>query len=123
VKYADEEVARKYSGIHDYPRVAKEALKEMHRQVGDLVLDDRGVAVRGLIIRHLVLPGGLAGTEALMAFVAREVSPSSWINIMGQYYPAYIAHRYPEINRRVTADEMKRALAAARAASPAFHLV
>lgn len=123
VKYADAEVARKYSRIGDYPQVAMAAIKEMHRQVGDLVLDARGVAVRGLLIRHLVLPGGLAGTAELMQFIAREVSPTSWINIMDQYYPTYLAYRYPEIARRVTRREFQEAVATARRASPRFHLV
>lgn len=123
IKYADTEIARKYSQISDYPRVAREALKEMHRQVGDLVLDEKGVAVRGLIIRHLVLPGGLAGTAELMDFIAREVSPASWINVMDQYHPAYLARRYPEIDRRITAAEYRDAVAAARKSSPEFHLV
>ncbi|MDH7578146.1 MAG: radical SAM protein [Bacillota bacterium] len=123
IKYASAEIARKYSRISDYPRVAKAALKEMHRQVGDLVLDDRRVAVRGLIIRHLVMPGGLGGTAELMRFIAREVSPSSWINIMDQYYPTYLAYRFPEIARRITPQEFKEALTAAHKASPQFHLV
>lgn len=123
IKYADNETARKYSHVEDYTTVAKTALKEMHRQVGDLALDEDGVAERGLLIRHLVLPGGLAGTEELMRFIADEVSPESWINVMDQYYPAYLAHRYPGINRRVSAKEYRAALAAAKKASPQFHLL
>ncbi len=123
IKYADAEIARKYSGVEDYPRVAKAALKEMHRQVGDLVLDRKGVAVKGLLIRHLVMPGGLAGTADLMEFIAREISPTSWINIMDQYYPTYLANRYPEISRRITREEFRDALAAAKNASPQFHLL
>lgn len=123
IKYADAEIAKKYSGIEDYPRVAKAALKEMHRQVGDLVLDRNGVAVRGLLIRHLVMPGGLAGTANLMEFIAREISPTSWINIMDQYYPTYLAYRYPEISRRISREEFKEAVAAAKSASPQFHLL
>ncbi len=123
IKYADAEIARKYSRISNYPRVAKAALKEMHRQVGDLVLDKKGVAVRGLLIRHLVMPGGLAGTADLMRFIAREVSPASWINIMDQYYPTYLAYRYPEIARRITPKEYKEAVTAAEKASRQFHLL
>ncbi len=123
IKYADSQSARKYSGIDDYPQVAKSALKEMHRQVGDLVLNDEGVAVRGLLIRHLVLPEGLAGTAELMQFIANEISPTSWINIMDQYHPTYLAKRYPEINRRITPEEFQNALKAAREASPGFHLL
>jgi putative pyruvate formate lyase activating enzyme len=123
VKYADAEIARKYSRIGDYPRVAREALKEMRRQVGDLVLDEKGVAAKGLIIRHLVMPGGLAGTADLMQFIAREISPASWINIMDQYYPTYLAYRYPEIARRIKPEEFQEAVAAAKKASSQFHLL
>jgi putative pyruvate formate lyase activating enzyme len=123
IKYADEKIALKYSRISDYPRVAKDALKEMHRQVGELVLDEKGVALKGLLIRHLVMPGGVAGTADLMKFIAQEVSPNSWINIMEQYYPTYLAHRYPEIDRRITRKEFLEALEAARKASPDFHLL
>ncbi len=123
IKYANEEIALKYSRISDYPRVAKEAVKEMHHQVGDLVLDKKGAAVKGLLIRHLVMPGGLAGTAELMKFIAQDVSPNSWINIMDQYYPTYLAHRYPEISRRITRKEFLGALAAAEEASPDFQLV
>lgn len=123
IKYADEEIARRYSRIADYPRVAKAALKEMQRQVGDLVLDASGVAVRGLLIRHLVMPGGIAGTDELMRFIAQEVSPNAWINIMDQYYPAYLAYRYSEIARRITPREYEEALAAARRASRGFRLL
>jgi len=123
IKYANAEIARKYSRISDYPAVAKEALKEMHRQVGDLVLDKKGVALQGLLIRHLVIPGGAAGTAELMRFIAREVSPTSWINIMDQYYPTYLAYRYPEIARRVTPKEYEEAIEAARKASQEFRLL
>ncbi len=122
-KYADEKMAQKYSQIGDYSRVAREAIKEMHRQVGDLALDKNGVAFQGLLIRHLVMPGGVSGTAELMEFIAREVSPHSWINIMEQYHPTYLANRYPEINRRITRQEYLEALAAARESSPGFHLL
>ena len=123
IKYADKNIALKYSQILDYPRVAKEALKEMHKQVGDLVLNEEGIAIKGLLIRHLVMPGGLAGTASLMKFIAEEISPKSWINIMDQYYPTYLADRYPEINRRSTRKEYLEALKAAEQASPSFNLI
>ena len=123
IKYADAEIARKYSGIENYPEVARAALKEMYRQVGDLQLNEKGEAVRGLLIRHLVMPGGLAGTAELMGFIAREVSPTSWINVMDQYHPAYLAHRYPEIARTITRQEFEEALKATRRASVGFHLL
>ena len=123
IKYADPDIALKYSQISDYPQVAKEAIKEMHKQVGDLVLDEKGIAKKGLLIRHLVMPGGLAGTASLMKFIAEEISPHAWINIMNQYYPTYLAHRYPEINRRITYKEYLEALKAAEQASPDFNLI
>ncbi|GFN22849.1 radical SAM protein [Thermanaeromonas sp. C210] len=121
-KYTDAEVGRRFSRVPDYPQVAKEALKEMHRQVGDLEIDHKGLARRGLIIRHLVLPEGLAGTEEVMDFIAREISPYSYINLMDQYYPAGEARRYGALARRLTAKEYKEALQAARRASPHFRL-
>lgn len=114
MKYSDAAVARQYSGIEDYPTVNRQAVKEMHRQVGDLELDGRGIAVRGLLVRHLVLPGGLAGTEETMRFLAQEVSPNTYVNIMAQYYPAYRAFKVPALARPLTAEEHRRAVAIAR---------
>lgn len=113
IKYSDERVAGRYSAVKDYYERAKEAVREMHRQVGDLVVED-GIAVRGLIIRHLVLPGGLAGTAEVMRFIATEISRDSYVNIMDQYRPENRALRYPALGRRVTRDEYEEALAAAR---------
>jgi len=110
MKYANEELAWKYSGIHRYPEVNRQAVKEMHRQVGDLELDERGVAVRGLLVRHLVLPGGLAGTAEVVRFLAREISPNTYLNIMAQYHPCYNAWRYPELSRPITRGEFQEAL-------------
>ncbi|RDV84745.1 radical SAM protein [Ammonifex thiophilus] len=112
-KYADARAAAKYSGVRDYPEVAKAALKEMQRQVGDLEIDERGLAVRGLLVRHLVLPENLAGTEEVMEFLAREVSPRCFVNVMAQYYPAYRAHEFPPLNRRITSQEYRAAVEAA----------
>lgn len=109
-KYTDEKKAKKYSGIDNYPEIAKKALKEMHRQVGDLVIDERGIALRGLIIRHLVLPQDLAGTEEAMRFIGEEISPDSFVNVMAQYHPAYKAHDYPELSRRLYMKEYEDAL-------------
>lgn len=113
-KYADAETARRFSHVDDYPGVAKAALREMHRQVGDLVLDEQGIARRGMIVRHLVLPGGLAGTEAVLEFIAAELSPRTYVNIMDQYRPCYHAARFEELRRSVSAGEYRAALAAAR---------
>jgi putative pyruvate formate lyase activating enzyme len=111
-KYWDSEMARKYSRAPDYPQVARRALKEMHRQVGDLVLDENGLAQRGLLIRHLVMPGDVAGTREVMRWIAQELSPTTFVNVMGQYYPAgkVSSTEFPEINRRLTASEYVRAL-------------
>ncbi len=108
-KYADASVARRLSGIPDYPRINQEAIREMHRQVGDLTLDDRGVAERGLLIRHLVLPNGLAGTAAIVQFLAREISPNTYLNLMDQYRPCYQAVNHPELGRRITEKEYRQA--------------
>ena len=97
VKYARREHALRYSGAKDYPKVAKAALREMHRQVGDLVIDKNGIARRGLLVRHLVLPGGLAGTAEIMEFIAKEISQDTYINIMAQY-DLNTVPEYPPLN-------------------------
>jgi putative pyruvate formate lyase activating enzyme len=109
-KYMDPASAAKYSDeAYNYPFYVKMALKEMHRQVGDLKVD-RGVAVRGLIIRHLVLPNGISGTEEFLQFVAENLSKTSYVNLMRQYRPEYKASEYPEIARRITRQEYGEAL-------------
>jgi len=113
-KYWDDSTAAKYSGAKGYPTVAREAIKEMHRQVGNLVEDGNGIAVRGLIVRHLVLPGDLSGTPEVARFIAKEISPDTYINIMAQYYPEHRAFRYPPLDRRITRAEYDRALQAAK---------
>ncbi|MGQ9617974.1 MAG: radical SAM protein [Candidatus Aminicenantia bacterium] len=114
LKYADKEPAKKFSSAEDYPEVVKMAIKEMHRQVGDLVIDEDGIALRGLLVRHLVLPNGLAGTKEAMRFIAEEISKNTYINIMDQYYPCYRAFDYREISRRIKGDEFFEALNVAR---------
>jgi putative pyruvate formate lyase activating enzyme len=84
-------------------------VKEMHRQVGDVVIDEEGLARRGLIVRHLVMPGLLDETEAILRFVAEELGPDTYVNLMGQYYPAGRTDRYEEIHRRPRRDELERA--------------
>ncbi len=113
MKYADADLGLRYSLAPDYPTVNRAAVKEMHRQVGDLQLDARGLAVRGLLVRHLVLPGGLAGTEAIVRFLATEISPHTYLNVMAQYRPAYRAGRYPELNRPISYAEYRAAVQAA----------
>jgi putative pyruvate formate lyase activating enzyme len=110
MKYADSEAGLKYSKVKEYPRVNQAAVREMHRQVGDLVLDVNGVALRGLLVRHLVLPNGLAGTREIVKFLAEELSPKTYINIMAQYRPMYKAREYPEIDRRPSPDELQEAV-------------
>lgn len=112
-KYADPQAGLTFSGAEDYPRHAKAAIKEMHRQVGDLVIDRRGIAVRGVLVRHLVLPEGLAGTEEVARFLSEEVSPRMYVNIMNQYHPCREAFRHPPLDRRTTALEHRRAVEAA----------
>jgi len=114
-KYWDAEMARKYSRAPDYPEVARRAIKEMHRQVGNLIIEDNGLARRGLLIRHLVMPEDVAGTRAVMQWIADELSPETYVNIMAQYHPAGKVSRsdHAEINRRVTPAEYERALDAA----------
>ncbi len=110
IKYGDNDVAERLSSAPDYVEVVKEAVKEMHRQVGDLVVDKNGIARRGLIVRHLVLPEGLAGTEKVMRFIAEEISPDTYVNIMDQYRPCYKAHKDPAMSRRITTDEFEEAV-------------
>jgi putative pyruvate formate lyase activating enzyme len=110
MKYADPEAGLKYSKVKKYPEVNQAAVREMHRQVGDLVLDENGVALRGLLVRHLVLPNGLAGTRETVEFLAEEISPKTYINIMAQYRPMHKAREYPEIDRRPSPDELQEAL-------------
>jgi len=109
LKYADREIARRYSKVKNYPEVAMAAIKEMHRQVGDLILDERGIAIRGLLVRHLVLPNGLAGTEKVAEFLG-SLSKNMAVNVMDQYYPSYMAWKYPELSRRITQREYHQAL-------------
>ena len=110
-KYNLEEQGRKYSGVKDYPAHVKQSLKEMHRQVGGLKTDRRGVAYKGLIIRHLMMPGGLAETKEILDFIAKELSSDCLVNIMDQYYPAHRAHEYVELNQRVSRKDWKEAVA------------
>ena len=114
IKYSGEIQARKYSKAPHYFERVKAAVREMHRQVGVLEIDARGIARRGLLIRHLVMPGGVAGTEEVMRFIAEELSTESYVNIMDQYRPCYMADKFPEINRPITMDEYRDALETAR---------
>lgn len=104
MKYSSDTVAKKYSSAADYFEVSKKAVKEMHSQVGDLKVE-KGIAKKGLLIRHLVLPDGLASSEAIFDFIVKELSRETYVNIMAQYYPCHLAHKFPELNRRITHRE------------------
>jgi putative pyruvate formate lyase activating enzyme len=114
MKYASNETAQTLSGVDDYVERNREAIREMHRQVGDLVIDDRGVATRGLLVRHLVLPKDLAGTAETTRFIAESISTDTYINIMDQYRPCHRAEEFPNLARRITSQEYREAMDAAR---------
>jgi putative pyruvate formate lyase activating enzyme len=111
IKYSANDVAEHYSSAKNYWEVVRGAIKEMYRQVGDLELDDDGIAKSGLIIRHMVLPNRLSGTEKVLKFIAEEISPKTHISLMSQYFPAQDALNDAHINRRLTADEWAEAKA------------
>jgi putative pyruvate formate lyase activating enzyme len=113
-KFWDPAVSKQLANAENYAEIARAAIKEMHRQVGDLVFDDRGIARRGLLVRHLVMPNGLAGAREVMHFLAREISPNTYVNIMAQYHPSRHARRCSSINRRITSAEYVEALDIAR---------
>ncbi len=116
MKYDDEKIARELSGIENYPDVNRAAIKEMHRQVGDLEIDEEGVAQRGLLVRHLVLPSGLAGTKGIVNFLSKEISRNTYVNIMAQYRPCYRALEIPSLGRRISSTEFYEALSLAQEA-------
>jgi putative pyruvate formate lyase activating enzyme len=120
MKYASEPAAKRYSKAPRYPAVNRAAVREMHRQVGDLQIDATGLAQRGLLVRHLVLPHGLAGTEAVAGFLAQEISPHTYFNVMDQYRPEFNVRRYPnqfpKLNRPLKPGEYQKAVEQAHAA-------
>ncbi|HEX2102910.1 MAG TPA: radical SAM protein [Solirubrobacteraceae bacterium] len=107
------EVSRRYLAKRDYAEVARRTVKEMHRQVGELVLDDDGLARRGLLVRHLVMPGLVDETEAILRWIAEELGPDTYVDVMAQYYPAGRTGEFPEIDRHLYRSEFERALALA----------
>lgn len=109
LKYGDDTAALRLSGVHGYVSASQAAVREMHRQVGDLALDDRGIAARGLVVRHLVLPHDLANTEAVLRFLAEDLSPHTYVNLMDQYRPMHRAHEFPETARPISTSEFARA--------------
>jgi len=114
MKYSDSALAHRYSHVRNYWEVNQAAVREMHSQVSDLQLDKNGLAYRGLLVRHLILPNGLAGTEKVLEFIACEISTNTYLNLMDQYYPCYRASEIPELSRPVNATEYQEALDIAR---------
>ena len=106
-KYLNPDSSKEYSSAHNYPDVMKLALLEMHRQVGDLEVKD-GVAARGLLVRHLVMPENVTGSKEIIDFIVNEISGNTFVNVMEQYRPTFNAHNYPEINRPVTQQEFSK---------------
>jgi putative pyruvate formate lyase activating enzyme len=105
LRYASNEMGREYSRVRHYADSSRAAIKEMFRQVGNLEVDDEGIAVKGLIIRHLILPNDIAGSEDSLTWLVKEISPQVAVSIMSQYHPAYRAYKYNELNRRITPEE------------------
>jgi len=112
-KFWDRHVADEICQAPDYPAVARLAVKEMHRQVGDLVIDEAGIARRGLLVRHLVLPGGLSGTETVMAYIASDISENTYVNVMAQYRPCGRAHEVKALAAPLSRGAYRAALQAA----------
>jgi len=104
MKYSDNAVSIEYSSASDYFEISKKAIKMMHDQVGDLNVE-KGIARKGLLIRHLVLPDGNAGSEKIFDFIVSELSPRTYVNIMAQYYPCHLAYKFPRLSRRITRRE------------------
>jgi len=111
MRYGDAQSAQKYSAALDYPRYNRESVKEMHRQVGIAKFDSEGIIKKGLIIRHLVLPGGISGTQKVMKYISEEVSKDTYISLMSQYTPYYRANEFPELSRRIYYHEYEQAQA------------
>lgn len=127
-KYSDDKIALKYSAALYPPQISskfgraghfeimKKSIKEMHRQVGDLVIDEKGIAKKGLLVRHLVLPNNLACSEKIFQFLAKEISKNTFLNVMSQYFPHYRAREFPELNRPITSKEYQEAIELAKKA-------
>lgn len=114
IKFGGNDSGEKYCSVPDYPEAAFAALREMHKQVGQLQGDEEGIATQGLLVRHLVMPNGLSKSKKIFEFIADEISVHTYINIMAQYRPCYRASQYPEINRSITREEFKAARDMAR---------
>jgi len=110
MKYSDPEIALQMSRVKDYPRINQDAVREMHRQVGDLILDEKAIAQRGLLIRHLVLPEDHAGSEQIFRFLSQEISRNTYLNVMAQYRPAFRARKFPPFDRPLKREEYQAAI-------------
>jgi putative pyruvate formate lyase activating enzyme len=108
LRYAYDRYARKYSRVHHYVESSRSAIREMYRQVGDLEVNEEGIARKGLIIRHLILPNDIAGSEESLRWLVDEISPRVAVSIMSQYHPSYRAYKYKELNRRISQEEYAR---------------
>jgi putative pyruvate formate lyase activating enzyme len=108
IKYSSDELAFKYSGIRNYVEINKAALKEMKRQIGaNLIVDKNGIAKRGIIIRHLVLPGNIENTKNVLDFIAKELSRDTFVSLMAQYHTANKAYKFKDLSRSLTEEEYK----------------
>jgi putative pyruvate formate lyase activating enzyme len=116
MKYSDPEIALRMSRVKDYPRINQAAVQEMHRQVGDLLLDERGIAQRGLLVRHLVLPEDRAGSQEIFHFLAEKISINTYLNVMSQYRPAFRARKFPPFDRPLKHEEYQAAIKLTQAA-------
>jgi putative pyruvate formate lyase activating enzyme len=114
LKYGNNDNGKIYSKVNSYFDFPKAAVKEMYRQVGNLHIDRKGIAKRGLLIRHLVLPDNLSGSEKVIDFIAGEISKDSYVNIMDQYHPAFKASENDKLNRRINSDEYEKVIAYAK---------
>jgi putative pyruvate formate lyase activating enzyme len=115
-KFWDEEWSERFCQAQDYREVAVAAIKEMHRQVGDLIMDDQGIALKGLLVRHLVMPNNVAGTQHILGFIAKEISANTYVNVMDQYRPCGNAHEDEFIKQPLTARAFKEAIETAKKA-------
>jgi putative pyruvate formate lyase activating enzyme len=106
-KFWNSNTSAEYTEVKDYSEIAQKAIKEMHNQVGDLIINSRGIAEKGLLVRHLVMPHNEAGTKGIMEFIAQEISADTFVNIMNQYYPCYRAKHFQKINTKITKKEFE----------------
>ena len=109
MRYSDNKLAKEYSGVKNYVEINRSAVKEMFSQVGNLITDGEGIAKSGLIIRHMVLPSGISGSEKIFEFISQKVSDQVWVSLMDQYFPAYQAQNYQNLKRKTIPQEFQKA--------------